>query len=199
MAVVKGAIFDLDGTLLDTDSLWEDIDREFLSRRGIAMPSDYPSAVSSMSFRAAAEYTKARFSLPDAPDALMAEWNEMSRYAYGNTVRLYPGCWEYLEEMRRRGIRLAVATDLDRGIAEAALLSNGILGLFDGIVTTTEAVEDKRSPKVFIMASRLLGLRCGECIVYEDLAEAEGVAVAAGFMTMDAASFHSECLRLLSR
>ena len=196
MACIKGAIFDLDGTLLDTEKLWEDIDREFFFRRGIDFPSDYIEAVNAMSFRASAEYTIKRFSLPDTPECLMEEWNRMARYAYGHTVRLYPGCRKYLEAMREGGIKLAIATDLERSIAESSLASNGILSLFDALATTGEVGEDKRSARVFLQAAKALSLRCDECIVYEDLPGAEETARNAGFMTKDAASFHKECSAL---
>ncbi len=198
MADVKGAIFDLDGTLLDTDSLWEDIDREFLSRRGIALPDDYIDAVNAMSFRKAAEYTIKRFSFPDTADELIAEWNEMSRYAYGHTVHLYPGCFEYLEKLKAKGILIAAATDLDREIAESSLVSNGIRELFDAVLTTGEVGMDKSSPAVFLEAAHSISLAPSSCVVYEDLDSALSVASAAGFAVIDAASFHIDCLSLIS-
>ena len=125
MAEVRGAIFDLDGTLLDTTSLWEDIDRAFFESRGLPFPDDYIDAVSSMSFEEAARYTIGRFSLPDEPRSLMAEWDDMSRRAYGTMVRLFPGAEEYLRNLRSNGVRLAVATDLDS--QNAAFFNLGFL------------------------------------------------------------------------
>ena len=197
MAEVRGAIFDLDGTLLDTTSLWEDIDRAFFESRGLPFPDDYIDAVSSMSFEEAARYTIGRFSLPDEPRSLMAEWDDMSRRAYGTMVRLFPGAEEYLRNLRSNGVRLAVATDLEREIAISSLRSNGILELFDAVATTREAGRDKRSADVFLLASSQLSLPPSSCMVYEDLESAAGVASHAGFMTMMASRFHEDCLSLV--
>ena len=58
----KGAIFDLDGTLLDSMGVWDQVDIDFLSKRGIDVPDDYMTKVAAMQFRQIAEYTIARFS-----------------------------------------------------------------------------------------------------------------------------------------
>ena len=63
----KGAIFDLDGTLLDSMGVWDQVDIDFLSKRGIDVPDDYMTKVAAMQFRQIAEYTIARFSLTDTP------------------------------------------------------------------------------------------------------------------------------------
>ena len=59
----KGAIFDLDGTIIDSLSVWEDIDRKFFEKRNIIMPLDYISKVNSMSFEDSVIYTIERFNL----------------------------------------------------------------------------------------------------------------------------------------
>ena len=197
MAILKGCIFDIDGTLADSMGIWGDIDRAFLEKRSIVMPDDYIDAVSSMSFEEAARYTIGRFSLPDEPRSLMAEWDDMSRRAYGTMVRLFPGAEEYLRNLRGNGVRLAVATDLEREIAISSLRSNGILELFDAVATTREAGRDKRSADVFLLASSRLSLPPSSCMVYEDLESAAGVASHAGFMTMMASRFHEDCLSLV--
>ena len=62
----KGAIFDLDGTLLDSMGVWDQVDIDFLSKRGIDVPDDYMTKVAAMQFRQIAEYTIARFDLSDS-------------------------------------------------------------------------------------------------------------------------------------
>lgn len=74
----KGAIFDLDGTLLDSMGVWDQVDIDFLSKRGIDVPDDYMTKVAAMQFRQIAEYTIARFDLSDTPEELMDEWDHMA-------------------------------------------------------------------------------------------------------------------------
>ena len=83
----KAAIFDLDGTLLDSMGVWDQVDIDFLTKRGIEVPADYMGKVAAMQFRQIAEYTIARFGLPDTPEALMQEWDDMVRVAYSTVVR----------------------------------------------------------------------------------------------------------------
>ena len=61
----KGAIFDLDGTLLDSMGVWDQVDVDFLAKRGFEVPDDYMQKVAAMQFRQIAEYTIARFNLSD--------------------------------------------------------------------------------------------------------------------------------------
>ena len=61
--MAKAAIFDLDGTLLDSMGVWDQVDIDFLNKRGIEVPPDYMTKVSAMQFRQIAEYTIARFGL----------------------------------------------------------------------------------------------------------------------------------------
>ena len=87
----KGAVFDLDGTLLDSMEVWKNIDIEFLSKRGLEVPKGYSDEILAMSFRETAEYTIARFGLQEQPDDVMHEWNQMAIEAYGHHVQLKPG------------------------------------------------------------------------------------------------------------
>ena len=72
----KGAIFDLDGTLLDSMGVWKEVDRLFFERRGISMPPDYAHAVAAMQSGDIADYTIRRFSLDEDREDLMREWTD---------------------------------------------------------------------------------------------------------------------------
>ena len=116
----KGAVFDLDGTLLDSMEVWKNIDIEFLSKRGLQVPKDYSDEILAMSFRETAEYTIARFGLREQPDDVMHEWNQMAIEAYGHHVQLKPGAKEYLLKLKSRGIRLGVCTALSQKLTLAS-------------------------------------------------------------------------------
>ena len=122
----KAAIFDLDGTLLDSMGVWDQVDIDFLAKRGIEVPADYMGKVAAMQFRQIAEYTIARFGLPDTPEALMQEWDDMARVAYSTVVEAKPHAVEYLSYLKRSGAKLAVATSLPPALREPAMKHVGI-------------------------------------------------------------------------
>jgi len=165
----KAYIFDLDGTLLDSMGVWAQIDVDFLAKRGIAFPSDYMNAISSMSFRETAAYTIKRFALPDSIDGLMREWNDMAAYVYGNTVQMKPYAKEYLMTLRKRGVKLAVATSLSAELCDPVLHNNGINDFFDVICRTDETGYGKSRPDVFLLAAQKIGVLPGDCLVFEDI------------------------------
>ena len=108
--MAKAAIFDLDGTLLDSMGVWDQVDIDFLNKRGIEVPPDYMTKVSAMQFRQIAEYTIARFGLTDTPEELMQEWDDMASVAYSTTVDAKPGALDYLRDLKDSGVKLGVAT-----------------------------------------------------------------------------------------
>ena len=110
MTGFSGAIFDLDGTLLDSMGVWEEIDAAFLNRRGFEVPADYLQAVAPLGFRAAADYTIRRFGLRESAEALIEEWDTLAVEAYQVRVPLKSGARQYLLSLKERGVRLAVAT-----------------------------------------------------------------------------------------
>ncbi|KFJ00948.1 HAD family hydrolase [Bifidobacterium stellenboschense] len=177
----KAAIFDLDGTLLDSMGVWDQVDIDFLAKRGIAVPDDYMAKVAPMQFRQIAEYTIARFGLKDTPEALMDEWDEMARVAYATTVEAKPGALDYLRDLKARGVRLAVATSLPPHLREPALRHVGMFDLFDAIVSVDDANDvGKDRPDVYLLAAARLGVEPCDCTVFEDLLVAVRSARSAG-------------------
>jgi beta-phosphoglucomutase-like phosphatase (HAD superfamily) len=180
MKAYKAYIFDLDGTLLDSMGVWEQLDIDFLEKRGIAVPPDYMNTVSPMTPHEAAAYTIKRFALQDSIDGLIREWNDMAAYAYGHTVRMKPHAKEYLMTLKESGAKLAVATSLSAELRDPALRSNGIDTIFHAICGTDEAGYGKLRPDVFLLAAQKTGAAPGDCLVFEDILAAVKSAKSAG-------------------
>lgn len=189
---ILGAIFDLDGTLLDSMWIWEDIDKRFLSARGFAVPADYMKTLTTMDYRTAAEYTISRFGLNERAEDLMAEWSEMAVDAYATELKLKPAVKRYLLDLNDSGILLAVATSATRQMCVPALKNNGIYGLFKTVVTTMEVGKGKTFPDVYLAAAAGLGLRPCDCAVFEDSLRAVETAKSAGFVTVGVYDRYSE-------
>ena len=177
----SAAIFDLDGTLLDSLWVWQKVDEEFFAVRGMKKPADYARAIQGMSFREAAVYTVRRFGLAESADAVMDEWMRMTVEAYANDVLLKPGALSYLRALKRADVKLAVATANRRELFGPTLERCGALSLFDAVATCAEAGDgDKTNGAVFLLAARRLGAAPEACAVFEDTLEGVTGAKAAG-------------------
>lgn len=181
--MIKGMIFDFDGTLLDSMGIWEQIDIDFLGKRGLLVPPDYLEKITPMGFLNAAKYTKARFGFPETPGEIEEEWLSMAEDAYAHAIAMKPGAKHFLEQCRTAGLRLAAATSSLERLYQPCLRHHGVENVFQEIVTTREAGEDKHSPRIYRMAADRLGLAPAECIVFEDILLGIRTAKQAGFRT----------------
>lgn len=180
----KGAIFDLDGTLLDSMWIWEQIDIEFLSKRGLDVAEDYLAAITPMHFYQAAEYTISRFGLPETADEIVAEWSDMALDAYRHRIGLKPYAKEYLLFLKEQGVKLSVATASSDFIYMPALERNGIYDLFDAFTSSSEAARGKGFPDVYELAAEKIGLTAKDCAVFEDIYAGVKGAKLGGFYTI---------------
>ncbi|NLW89510.1 MAG: HAD family phosphatase [Clostridiaceae bacterium] len=187
----RGSIFDLDGTLLDSMSMWMEIDIRFLGEHGITATEDYSQAVKTMGYRKAAEYTVARYGLSMSPDEVIARWNEMADASYAEEIRLKEGAEAYLRKINRLGQKLAIATALGLSSVMHVLENNGVLSLFDSITMVHEVSRDKSHPDIYLLAAERLGLQPHECVVFEDILPGVSAAKSAGFKVCGVYDFSS--------
>ena len=103
--MIKGVIFDLDGTLLNSLDVWEKVDTFFLEKRGIAVTRDYSEALLHMRFIEAAHYTIDRYKLEECVDEVMAEWMMLAQAMYANDVALKDGVYEYVHSLKQKGLK----------------------------------------------------------------------------------------------
>ena len=179
--MTKAAIFDLDGTLLDSMGVWDQVDIDFLNKRGIEVPPDYMTKVSAMQFRQIAEYTIARFGLTDTPEELMQEWDDMASVAYSTTVEAKPGALDYLRDLKASGVKLGVATSLPPHLREPALRHVGMFDLFNDIVSVDDANDvGKDQPDVYLLAAKRLGAAPADCTVPRACCDKKSYAPAGG-------------------
>ena len=183
MVNFKGAIFDLDGTLLDSMGIWADIDKRFLAKRGIALPDDYVEKVTPMNYQQASEYTIQRFQLVEEKEEIIQEWVQMSFDAYRFEIKLKPFVKEYLTFLKHRGVKLAVATAQTPELYEPTLKNNGVFELFDVFTNLSEVQRGKGFPDIYILAAQRLKLAPQNCMVFEDIHAGICGAKAGGFHT----------------
>ena len=181
MLPFKAAIFDLDGTVLDSLGVWRHVDERFFGARGITAPEDYVRKISGMSFMETVAYTIRRFDLPDSPEAIVAEWMALAGDEYAHRVKLIPGARDYLRALRRAGVRLAAATANRAELFMPALENCGIAELFEAVVTTGDIGDkNKADGALFLLAAERLGAAPRDCAVFEDTLQGVLGARAAG-------------------
>ena len=166
---IEGAVFDLDGTLLDSSWVWEDVDEKFLGDRGFQVPDDYVDEISPLGAERAAVYTIERFGLNEDKDDIVREWIEMAKKEYATEVVCKPYAKEFLEELHKLNIKMAVATSSDRELFMKTLEREGILKYFQKIVTVDEVERGKGYPDIYEEAARRIKVNPHKCLVFEDI------------------------------
>lgn len=180
----KGVIFDLDGTLVDSGHVWEDIDIKFLSKRGFNVPEGYFKSVSTMNFRQAAEYTNDFFGLNEKAEDMIAEWHQMAIDEYSHNILIKGGADKFLKKLKDKNIKIALATASAKSLYEAVLKNNGIYEYFDFFASTEQVKRGKGFPDVYEFACEGLGLKPHDCAVFEDIIEGIRGAKAGDFFAV---------------
>ena len=172
-------LFDLDGTLIDSNGVWLEVDRAFLRRRGLPYTQAYRDGVAHSILSNCAVFTKAHFQMEESCEAIIAEWMELAKDAYDH-VPLKPHVREYLDRCREAGHRMAVFTACVPEHCRSAVSRHGLEPYFERIIYAQELGEDKRSPAIFRRVARMLGVKPGECVFFDDSLAACKGAKAAG-------------------
>lgn len=164
----SGVIFDMDGTLLDSMSMWHTLDVQYLRQYGCEPEPDFQQIVATMTLDVAAAYMSEHYKLPRTPKQVAEEFMALVNDYYRNVLQLKPGMLELLQELKRRGILIMVATANEYDMTYAALERTGALQYIQGLVTCTMARAGKESPAVYLMACEKINKDVSECVIFED-------------------------------
>ena len=163
-------LFDLDGTLIDSNGIWREVDRAFLAHHGCKETPEYLDYLAHAIFPTAAQFTKDYYHLPLSTDAIMAEWMELARDAYACRTPLKEGALEFLQLLRSRpdceAISLVTASVPE--LCRLALDRHGLTSFFDRIVYAQELGMEKRDPRFFGTVAEQLGVSPASCTLFDD-------------------------------
>ena len=165
----KAAVFDFDGTIVDSMNLWTEIDIEYLARYGHGFSEDLQKHIEGMSTDEMAVYFRNTYGIPRTNEEMKRDWTEMSIEKYLYEVQLKPGVLEFLQLLKEYGIRTAIATSTEKDILLPFLKKRNLTDYFDAFATTTEAGKGKPEPGVFLLAAERIRTDPKHCIAFEDL------------------------------
>ena len=181
---LQSAIFDMDGTLLDSMGMWRTLASVLARNHGAVPPPDLNRRVASLGLWEGTAYCKEVCGLSGTVEELVQEiWGQIETF-YRTDVRPKPGLTRFLDILKMQGVWMYVATATDRPLAEAALKTAGIDGYFRGMITSREAGQTKREgPEIYERALRRLRSTKKDTVVFEDALHALRTAHEAGFRT----------------
>lgn len=161
-------LFDLDGTLIDSNQIWQDIDRAFLAKRGFPLTDAYNQGVIHATFPLAAKFTKEFCGLAESEAEIMAEWMAAARHAYGQTIPLKPGVRAFLERCAQAGYEMSIYTSCEEPLCLAALEQHQIRDYFQNLFFVRNLNLPKSAPEGFRWVAQQLGVEPSEIVFFDD-------------------------------
>lgn len=189
---IKGAIFDLDGTLLDSMSVWRNMAADYLKSQNVAPKDDLFDVVRAMSLADTTVYFREEYGILKTDEQISAEINANVEYFYNNVAANKDFVIEYLELLKQKGVKMCIATATDYHLVEPAVKRNGLDKYFDKIFTCSEVGYGKNTPEIFLKALDYLGTPIENTYVFEDSLFAIKTAKEAGFPIVGVYDIHSE-------
>ncbi len=179
--MIKGAIFDVDGTLLDSMPTWHDLGSHYLRRLGLDAEPGLNEKLFTLSFEEGAAYMRERYHLSQDPAMIIQEILHMIADFYAEEVDFKPGMQSLLDFLIQQQIPMVIASSGHHEHIEKALLRLGYREAFLRILTCSEVGAGKSQPRIYLEASQILQAVPSEILVFEDALYAVQTASQAGF------------------
>lgn len=197
------AIFDMDGTLVDSMQFWRGLGREYLDAHGVQQPpATFWEQLRPLTLAESAALIVRQFALPATPQQAAAEMSERMADHYRQDVALKPGVQAHLAALRQNGVRLCVASATGEPLVRLCLARLGVLPWFEFVLSCKELATTKRQPDIYLAAAQRFVAAPPQIAVYEDALYAAQTAKQAGFYLVgvhDAeAEHHWAALRALA-
>jgi HAD superfamily hydrolase (TIGR01509 family) len=181
---IKGYIFDLDGTLIDSMPLWYDVDRTFLAEHGVTPPENISEIVKKMTVEESSKYFLETFNLNVTQGEIIQRIEEIVAENYRETIPLKAGILELLQYLDSRNIPYGVATATYRTLATACLTRLGLIDRLQCLETCSEVGKGKEFPDIYYRCADALLLPPKNVAVVEDSLYCLRTAKAYGFYTV---------------
>ena len=182
--MLKGAIFDFDGTLFDSMFIWDTAGETYLRSIGTEPEKDLQSILKPMSLLQSATYIRDKYAISLTVEEITNGINRTVEDFYFHTVQPKEGVTAFLEQMKKQGVRMCIATATDRYQVEAALKRCDMDFFFSEIFTCTDVGHGKDEPVIFQKAMKHLGTTKADTVVFEDAYHAAKTAKTDGFITV---------------
>ena len=199
----KFAIFDMDGTLVDSMPYWHSLGREFLRSKGVTGDVEAVlQQIKPMTMLESSELFIREFGLEGSPESVSAEMNGMMDEHYRADIPLKKGVRELLDQLHEAGKTMCVASATAEPLMDACLTRLGVRPYFQFLLSCETVGAGKNQPDVYFESAKRLGCEPGEAAVYEDALYAAETAKKAGFYTVgvydESAAHHWERLTALA-
>lgn len=182
--MLKGAIFDFDGTLVDSMFIWDTIGEDYLRSLGKKPHEDLKETFMTLTLEEAAEYYRTHYGVTLSVKEIVDGVNTMVEGIYRTRVALKQGVADFLAQLKDNGTRMCIATVTDRYLVEETLDRLGLLQYFSEIFTCAEVGYGKDKPIIYRKALEHLDTAKNETYVFEDSLFALKTAKADGFTTV---------------
>ena len=173
---MRGAIFDMDGLLIDSERIWQAQWRELAAERGITLPEDFAGEICGVAGERKLAVLSRNFHTDD-PEEVSRACSARVHRLEEHGVPLKPGVLTILQGLRGANFRIALASSSPMDMVLHNLRADGVEGYFDALTAGGEVTRGKPEPDIFLLAAKKLDLPPEECYVFEDSL----VGVEAGF------------------
>lgn len=178
-AVIEAFIFDLDGVLIDSEQVWDEVRREFVIEAGGRWREGAQRDMMGMSSGEWSRYVAEELGVAQLPQAISEQVADRLADVYRENLPLLPGAREAVERMARRW-PLAIASSSNRGVIDLVLELGGFGELFEATVSSEEVGRGKPAPDVYLEAARRLDAEPSACAAVEDSHNGIAAAQTAG-------------------
>lgn len=178
---IKLFLFDLDGTILDSLKIWNDIDLLFFKNHNLIMGEDYHIAIAPLTLEETATYTKNTYKLDIDEEQIMKEWSDLAIKEYAENVNLKKDVKEFLDYLKNKNVHLAIATSCNEEMFKPCLERYGIVSYFEHFYTSQNLKINKSNTNFFKEILNEYKIEPDQILFFEDSLASMKCAKSLGF------------------
>ncbi len=182
--MITGAIFDLDGTILDSMPYWDSVGSDYMASLGFVVPPEVKAQIQAISMSKVAQFLIDYYSLDTTVDQFKADVYLMMQKHYLEDIPIKTGVDDFLCRLKNNGVKMCIATATAKSLADQALRRLGLREYFSEIFSVDEIGAGKGHPDIYRAALNHLGTKKEETFVIEDIWKALETANKDGFVTV---------------